>query len=291
VRGIGTASGAITLVNALPTGIGCAVAISLPVRAEIELRPVEGTAAHRLRIERDSDSELVRETLSRALTRFAPGQFFSGELKVESRVPPQKGLKSSSAVTGAVLQAISNALRRPQAVDGLARFAADIAQEIGLSATGAYDDCLAAVRGGLAFTDNATRTSLRAAPFDFDRRVALWIPPGTHAPSTGFRDRARSRAAEGRAAVEAARAGRWAEAMALNSALVEGLMEYDYREVRAEVLRLGATACGVSGMGPALAALVPRAALGAVVAHFASGSGQVLEVGLRPEEGSAGALR
>jgi shikimate kinase len=288
VRGVGVATGAITLINALSTGIGCAVAITLPVRAEIDLRPNGGTGAHRIQLDRGSESELVRETISTGLSRFAPGQSFSGELRIDSRVPAGKGLKSSSAVGGAVLRSIAGALRRPRPADELARLAADVAQEIGLSATGAYDDCLAALRGGLAFTDNANRTSLRTAPFDYDLRVVLWFPSGSHPPSAALHDRFRTEVAAGRVVVEAARAGRWAEAMALNTELVERVMGYDYRAIRTELSRLGAVMCGVSGMGPALAALVPPSAAHAVGAHLASGLGEVLEVGLRPEEGVTG---
>jgi len=257
MRGLGTASGAVTLVNALPTGVGCALAVALPVHAEVELRR-DASNGSRVHIDRASDSPLVRETVNAALSRYAPGESFLGDLRVRSDVPVAKGLKSSSAVGAAVAGAILDALRQRRSAEDVARLAAEVAQQIGLSATGAYDDCLAAVRGGLAFTDNSTRTALRAPPFTLDLEAVLWIPTGVHTPSPDHLTRFRSASGEGLHVVAAARAGRWADAMTLNSRLVERLMGYDYDSLRGRLTQLGAAMAGVSGMGPTVAALVPR---------------------------------
>jgi shikimate kinase len=288
VRGVGTASGAVTVVNALATGVGCALAVTLPVRAEIDLRLSGARGASRVQPERGSDSELVRETLAVGLSRFAPGEIFSGELRVDSHVPPGKGLKSSSAVGGAVLRAVTSALRQSRSPEEIARLAADVAQEIGLSATGAYDDCLASLQGGVAFADNTRRTVLRSPSFPPNLRVVLWIPPETHVPSTAWRDRFRAEAEKGRGAVEAVRAGHWAEAMTLNTELVERVMGYDYGALRARLLDQGATMCGVTGMGPTLAVLAPEPRLDQVAACLPSDRGEIRRVDLRGADGVAG---
>ncbi|MFZ0829601.1 MAG: shikimate kinase [Thermoplasmata archaeon] len=284
MRGVGTASGAVTVVNALPTGIGCAVAVSLPVLAEVDLRPTEGLTSHRIQVERTSDTALVRETLRLGLSRFATGEMFSGDLRIVSAVPIRKGLKSSSAVGGAVLRAVAGALRQSRSAEELARLAADVAQEIGLSATGAYDDCLAALRGGVALTDNTNRQPIRSAPFDTDLDVALWIPSESHVPSIAWLERFRAEAEAGRTAADAARAGRWVEAMTLNTELVERVMGYDYGALRSNLMGHGATMCGVSGMGPALAVLVPRPKIDAVVAFLPQRGGEVRRARIRPAE-------
>jgi shikimate kinase len=288
MHGVGTSSGAVTIVNALPTGTGCALAISLPVHADLELRPDKELTAHHIQLERGSDTELVRETLAVGLSRFAHGETYSGELRIDSQIPIGKGLKSSSAVGGAVLRSLTSALRQSPSPEELARIAADVAQEIGLSATGAYDDCLAALRGGLVLTDNSNRAVLRSPPFALDVRVVLWIPPGSHVPSASLRDRFRSEGNAGRAAVEAARAGHWAEAMSLNTELVERLMAYEYRALRSELIEHGATMCGVSGMGPALAVLVPEEKVDAVIACLPADRGEIRRAELRPEYASGG---
>ena len=137
MRGVGTASGAVTVVNALPTGIGCAVAVSLPVLAEVDLRPTEGLTSHRIQVERTSDTALVRETLELRAFPVCYRRDVLGRFRIVSAVPIRKGLKSSSAVGGAVCapsQAPSDspAPRKNSPVSRLT-----VAQEIGLSATGA----------------------------------------------------------------------------------------------------------------------------------------------------------
>jgi shikimate kinase len=289
VRGLGTASGAVTIVNALPTGIGCALAVNLPVRAEIELRAVEGIHSHRIQFERACDTQLVREALAAGLARFTPGATFSGEVRIDSEVPTSKGLKSSSAVAGALLRALSSALRQSRSTEELGRLAADVAQEIGLSATGAYDDCIAALRGGVVITDNTHRVILRSPSFPSGLQTILWIPPESHPPSPLLRERFRKESEAGRAAVDAAREGRWSDAMTLNTELVERVMGYDYRGLRGELLEQGAVMCGVSGMGPALAALAPAAKVEAVAARLPSTRGEIRRVELRPGDEGGGA--
>lgn len=283
MHGVGGASAAVTVVNALPTGIGCAVAISIPARAEVELRRTGTRGVSRIRTEPGSSSELVKVTAAAGLSRWAPGESFSGELRIDSRIPAGKGLKSSSAVGCAVLRAIAAALHQSHSDESLARLAAEVAQQIGLSATGAFDDCLAGLRGGLAFTDNLNRTVLHADPFDLSPQVVIWVPPQTHSPSADWAERFLAEAGAGRAVVAAARAGRWGEAMTLNSELVERVMGYDYAALRADLRRLGAEMCGVSGMGPALAVLTRAKAAGAVVERLSAGPGTVLRSRLRPE--------
>ncbi|MCI4353440.1 MAG: shikimate kinase [Thermoplasmata archaeon] len=285
MRGVGTSSGAVTIVNALPTGVGCAVAVALPVHAEIELHADPALNSQRIRLERGSDSTLVRETLAVGLSRYGSGGQYSGALRIESIVPVAKGLKSSSAVSGAVLRAVAGAFHQSPGPEEIARLAAEVAQQIGLSATGAFDDCLAAVRGGVALTDNSRRTSLQPAPFDFDLRVVLWIPRGSHAPSTTWSERFRTEISAGQASAEAARAGHWAEAMTLNTELVERVMDYDYGALRSELARNGAVMSGVSGMGPTLAAFVPPPNAASVALHLPSDLGVVKIVELRRAEG------
>lgn len=287
MHGVGATSGAVTIVNALSTGLGCAVAVALPVRVEVELRLAPELSGNRVQLERSADTSLVRETLEAGLTRFAPGRTFSGELRIDSQIPIGKGLKSSSAVGGAVLRAVASALRQPRELDELARLAADVAQQIGLSATGAYDDCLAALQGGAVLTDNERRASLQVPPFDWGLQVALWIPPETHAPSPSWHERFRAEVDMGRAAAAAARAGRWAMAMSLNTELVERVVGYDYRDLRDDLMQHGALMCGVSGMGPALAAFTSPGRAAEVMSRFPSNRGETRLVEVRRTDGAS----
>ncbi len=282
MRGVGTATAAITYVNALATGSGCAAAVTLPVSAEVELRPLASTTSGPIAIDPACDTPLTRATLLEALRRYGAGEEYAARLSVRSDIPAARGLKSSSAVSGAILRAVLNAFRLRVPSEEIARVAADVAREIGLSATGAFDDALAAIEGGVVLTDNRSQQVLRRSSPDVALRVVLWIPRSRHLPSTGWNDAFVQHAAEGRAAVAAALAGRFDEAMTRNTELVERVVGYEYRPLREELRRQGAAASGVSGMGPTLATLVRPDRVPAVSAALPREGAEILTVYFRP---------
>jgi shikimate kinase len=284
MRGVGRATGAITFVNALATGIGSAAAVTLPVEAEVELVPIRATRSARIALDPECDTPLARATLLAALQRLSRDEELDARLHIRSRVPVARGLKSSSAVSDAILRAVSNALHRPLSSVEIARISADVAQESGLSATGAFDDALAAVHGGIVVTENHSREVLRVAAPDPALQVVLWVPRSRHLPSSRWAAEFRARSGEGRAAVDAALRGRYDAAMERNTELVERVVGYEYRPLREELRRRGARASGVSGMGPTLAVLVEGARMGAVTQALPRDNADVLRVDFQPVE-------
>jgi shikimate kinase len=274
MKGVGRATGAITFVNALATGVGSAAGVALDLEAAVELHPVGASGG--LVIPPDSDSPLVRATADAALRAWAPGRPWSGRLSIRSGIPLAKGLKSSSAVSGAVARAIAAALQVLVTNEEVGRLSADVSQAIGLSATGAFDDALATLEPGVHVTENGPRRRIRTDALDPSWQVILWIPHHTHLPSPVYRDRFRELAAEGRAAEEAARRGDALGAMAANTEIVERAVGYSYHELREEVERRGALAAGVSGLGPALAVITPPERISVILRCLPPGEGEVL---------------
>jgi len=277
MNGIGRAWGAITIVNALSNGIGCAAAVSLPVEVEVDLTASAG-AAPDVSIPTGSDTLLVRSVLDECLGLFAPGRRSDVRVAVRSSIPIARGLKSSSAVGVALIRAVASASHHSIEPSDAARLSAGLSRAHGLSATGAFDDAMAAAVGGLVVTRNGPDELLRAEPVDPDWRAAIWVPSASHDPSPAWFDAFRARAADGRLAAERAQAGDYLEAMRQNTELVEHVVGYEYASLRAELSQRGALASGVSGMGPALAAISPADRLGRVAGGFPKGTGEVLTV-------------
>ncbi len=282
MHGVATASGAITFVNALATGIGAAAAITLDVKAEVDLEVDRRPGPGAITIASPSDTPLVRAAVGAALERFAAGGTPTVQVRIRSSIPPACGLKSSSAVSGAVLAAVARAVGVAADAATLARMSADLSQRIGLSATGAFDDAFAALAGGAVITDNAARAVLWSGEAPTGLAVLLWIPTARHRPSTEWHDRFRARAAEARSAIDAALGGDLVGAMERNSELVESVLGYDYGELRRCLAERGATASGVSGLGPALVVLAPPERAEAVRNALASRGGEVRAVAFRP---------
>ena len=268
MHGIGETTAAITIVNALPTGIGSAVGIDLRVHAEVELHPAGSHGKWDVRMAELARTPLVIASLTEALQRFAPGSSGRGELKLRSEIPAARGLKSSSAVSAAVILAVARATGTEVASIDIGRLSASVARSIGVSATGALDDALAALSAGVVVTDNRRGELLRSYPTAPHFGVALYIPDVAHRPSPEWAAAFAAEEARGRAAVEAVVSGDWVKAMEANTLLVERVMGLDYGPLRAELSRRGAIASGVSGMGPALAAVAPKDRLPDVIAAF-----------------------
>ncbi|MGI0071255.1 MAG: shikimate kinase [Thermoplasmata archaeon] len=258
MHGVGESTAAITIVNALPTGVGCAVGIDLRVRAEVDLHPAGSHGKWDVRIDAETRTPLVIESVGRALRQFAPGSSGSGALAVRSDVPPARGLKSSSAVSSAVILAIARATDARADPADVARLSAEVSRSVGVSATGAFDDALAGLVPGVLVTDNAQTELLQQFPMPAELEVALYLPPGTHRPSPEWAAAFRAESERGRSAATRALRGDWTGAMRENTELVERIIGYDYEPLRTELLRHGAVASGVSGMGPALVAIAPR---------------------------------
>jgi shikimate kinase len=273
MRGVGESTAAITVVNALGTGIGCAIGIDLRARAEVTLHPKERReSAPRVTPER-SRTALVQASLKAGLARFHGESSETATLTLSSEIPVAKGLKSSSAVSTAVLLAVARASGHEPAAEEVAHLSAEVSRSTRVSATGAFDDALAGLLPGIVLTDNASDRLLRRAPLDAGLEVALWIPEGEHPPTPDVQDRFRAHEGLGQRAVEAALRGEWWAAMELNSERVERVMGYPYEALRDAVRRRGAVASGTSGVGPAFAAVAPGDRIREVLGAFPSSGG------------------
>ena len=286
MRAVSRSHAAITIVNALPNGIGAAVGIDLHVAVEASVETADREA---LTVEpRSSETPVVREAVREALSLVPRESPLAARLSISSDVPMAVGLKSSSAVATAVVGAVAAAVGLRPSPETVARHSAISARRAGVSATGAFDDALAGLRTGVVVTDNGRDSLLCRWPVDPALGVVLWIPEGRHAPSPELHERFRRHAAAARHAADAATAGRIWEAMAMNSDVVDTVMGYDRRELVGRLRRHGALAAGTSGLGPALAAVAPRERLDALVAEMDRAPGVVRTVSFSTSESPEG---
>ncbi len=288
MHGVGRATAAVTIVNALPTGIGCALGIGLEaeVTVDLELRPIGSETE--LTADPAHASPVVTTAFRLAVAEFLGGRPILGRLVVRSAVPVARGLKSSSAVAGATARAVAAAAGARAAPEEIARLSAVAGRTAGVSATGAFDDALAGVRPGFVVTDNGADQLLRSGPAEPGWEAALLVPEARHRPSPEWAATFARERSRGQEAAELAQAGKWWAAMESNTRLVESVMGYAYESLRTELRAAGALAAGVSGLGPALAAIQPATRTEEVVRVLRRHEGEVLTV---PVSGSPIAAR
>ena len=261
MTGAARSYGALTITNALPTGIGCAVGIELPVDARVSLSTQGPRKAPTLRVAAGQRTRLVELSLRAGLSTYFPETNAVATLSLRSKVPVRRGLKSSSAVSTAILRATARAAGTEPSSLELGRLSAEVSRRAGVSATGALDDALAGLTPGFVVTDNLLGEVLRRSEVDPSWAALLYIPSRPHPPSPRLRTAFSKEHRAGELSVRAALEGDWARAMELNSELVERTMGYSYRDIRHRLLSHGALASGVSGLGPTLATIAPRAQL------------------------------
>ena len=260
MTGHGEALGAVTVLNATATGIGCALAIRGPT--PVMQADWTWSDAPDMRLEGAPDDRLGRAVLHilRDDLDAPPG----ARVAMRSAVPPARGLKSSSAAAAAMVRAALDALG-PGSMDKAQRAAVDVVDlavraciDAGVTLTGAYDDQVAVVLGGCRLTDNLQRRDLGALPVRHDH-VAVWVPDAA-IDKSGLRHVALDAVVPAaREAERLARAGDVAAAMtrngeAFHAAYRDAGLPVDDAPVRA-ALDAGAAGAGLSGTGPAVAAL------------------------------------
>lgn len=263
--GQASAPGAVTVVNAISSGRGAALAIDRRVEATVSLDATADGVTGDV-CDQPVDSTLVERCVERTIERC--GRDVGATIETRSNLPAAVGLSSSSAAANAAVAATMDALGEREGVDPLtiARIGVAAAREVGVTATGAFDDAAASALGGLAVTDNRRDAVLEHRPVDV--AVAVVVP--TDRTPTATVDRAaleRFRDA-GDLAVERVRAGDLARAMAINAVIVCAALDVALDPVLTGLAGTGAAS--PSGTGPAVAALGDEAACARVATQWRS---------------------
>ena len=243
---IGTSYGAISVINAIPCGIGATMGVALQTRAQFtewdttEIRIING---------RDIDDRLVRLCVKRTLDAIGVSTGTPYRLTIKSQIPPSRGLKSSSSVCNAVIRSVLNSYNEHMEDIDILRLGVECAKEAGVTITGAFDDACGCYFGGLVFTDNSRNVILERQDIpDYD--VVLWIPESTIPKNKVPVDAYRARRSEFEDALELAHKDPLA-ALTTNGRLVAEIIGADTSIIDL-ALSNGALAAGISGTGPAI---------------------------------------
>ncbi len=270
--GTGAAYGAVSILNALATGRGCALAVSLQARARVEVgTDLKGVEARAWGPEGPVEPRLAVLAARNALRR--AGHTGGARVQVKSEVPTTRGLKSSSAAANAVVAATLDALDTRLPLREAVLLGVEAARKAGVTVTGAFDDAWASAAGGLAYTDNLRDRLISSGEI---RSPVLVLAPERRPPEVRRRD-LEPVAPLVKRAEALVRARRYPEAMTLNGLACSAALGYDPRPAL-EALAHGAPGAGLSGTGPSVAALVDRSTDVAAIEGLWRGRGRVLRL-------------
>jgi shikimate kinase len=238
--------GAISVVNAIATGNGSSLGISLVATAHVELERGRGVKFLTGKNDDRLINNIVRNTMPKSIT---DSNLIT--VRVKSEIPIGFGLKSSSAVSNAVALACSG-LVAPE-IDDMAVLDAAVRSSLDakVSITGAYDDATACYFGGFTVTDNYSRRLIKKEPAPENLYAIIFLPRST---PRGDVTKLSNLSGLFTDAFKLAEAGEYWKAMTLNGVLASSALSSSYKPVMAAIEH-GALAAGISGNGPSVAAV------------------------------------
>jgi shikimate kinase len=250
--------GAITVMNAIPCGIGAAVGTMLQTKAKFIL---SGTRK-RVKIINDpsEDTGLAHVCVKNTFDHFRVTEPEGWSLSVDSEIPVSMGLKSSSSACNAIISAVAERIREEcgrmfgDTIE-MIKLGVKCAKEAGVTITGAFDDACACHLGGLVITDNSNNTLIEHRPVE-EKDVILLIP-GTKIRKPSLNTENFRRFSEDAKKLVKIAEKDWYAALTLNGRLTAEAVGID-DGIAYKAIGMGALAAGVSGTGPAVSIVVEK---------------------------------
>jgi shikimate kinase len=243
-----TVHGAISIVNAIASGNGSSLGVSLQVNAEVQFANGNGiTFEPKGELRGD---KLIKAVVNRAVPKQMLEQYHV-KVSVNSEIPAGYGLKSSSAVSNAVSLACLKLVKGNLNDLEVVNTAVDASLDAKVTITGAFDDACASYFGGFVVTDNLKRQLIKHEEAPNDLYAIIFVPAKAERADP-LRLRMLSRFFD--EAFNLAKNSAYWEAMMLNGILVSAGLTIEYKPIK-EAVEKGAIAASVSGNGPALAAV------------------------------------
>jgi shikimate kinase len=267
MKGYAWANGAATVLNAVATWKGSAFGINLKTRAEVELNNsglIKGDVP-------GVDTSLIEACVRLVEERL--GYTYGAVVRTYSEIPVAGGLKSSSTAANATVLATLDALSEEMDLIEAAKIGVAAAKSVGVTITGALDDALASMLGGIVVTDNAKMLLLKRE--EFSSPVMLLVPEEKLFSKDTNVSRSRLIAPLADVAFELAMRGDYARAMTLNG-LAYCVALGQSTEPMLLALEAGAKGVSLSGTGPAYAAIIDEDKMDGLEASWRPLGGRVI---------------
>jgi len=257
-----TSYGAITVINAIPCGIGAAVGIRLRTDAEFVVSGNERKV--RIINDPDEDTKMAEICVRNTFNYFHIDEPKGWSLSVNSQIPISRGLKSSSSACNSIISATAEWIRDTYGkefgtgmndVVEMIRLGVNCAKEANVTVTGAFDDACACHLGGFVMTDNHNDTIIKqTAVKGYD--VILFVPEKKIRKSSLSKEELYKLSERMNEIIITAETD-WIAALTENGKLIANALGID-DSIADAAMDIGALAAGVSGTGPAVSVVVKK---------------------------------
>jgi len=261
--------GAVSIVNAIATGKGAALGISLGMEATITTEPGQGIFFENR--ESNLSARLIRAVVETSVAKPYLEQTKIG-ISVKTEIPSGYGLKSSSAISSVISLACAK-LFKPKASDfEILRDGVHASIQSKVSITGAFDDACACYFGGFVVTDNTNIKITRSEKASNDLSAVIFVPKSRR---RGNVKKLRTLENVFAQAWDLASKSEYWNAMILNGLATSTILGSDPR-ILTELIESGALAATISGNGPSIAAVAKNDRISNVKKVFSSLEGETI---------------
>lgn len=253
MTGTGESYGAVTVVNAMPCGIGSTIGVCLKTNAKFTASGIR----REVMIENDpgESTHMAKICVSKTYDAICLPEPKGWELTTSSEIPVSRGLKSSSSACNAIISAVlaENGIQMDKM--DVIKLGVECARKAGVTVTGSFDDSCGCHIGGLVITDNINDQLILSKDIgEYD--VIIHVPEQKIRKYNLPLEKLRTRAEEMMTVIETAKTDPFA-AMTMNGRIISE--ESDLDNSLAELaLKHGALGAGISGSGPATAIVTEK---------------------------------
>lgn len=248
MTGYGVSYGAVSVLNAIPCGIGAAIGINMKTEAWFDY-DTENTEI----ITESDDLNLAQVCVKNTLSAIGADTEKKYRLRIKTEIPPSIGLKSSSSVSNAIVFSILNEFHFLMDEIEAIKIASKSSVEAKVSVTGAFDDACAAHFGGFVQTDNTEMAIVKRKPIgDYDVIIVTGEKRKSRISASNFasfKDKALQ--------ISGYSSRCPFDAMNENSEMISKVTGSDISICRT-AKKHGALASGISGNGPAISIICEK---------------------------------
>ena len=173
MKTLSTVHGAISIVNAIATGQGSALGISLETCAEVTLTS-DSLVEVIINNDKSENIGLAQECFK--LVKMKTSESCGAKIIVNSDIPIGRGLKSSSAAATAIILSCLKAFEIVMTEKEILDLSVQASKNSGVTITGALDDTAACFLGGLVVTNNSSNELLSRVIVDDDYSILIHVP-------------------------------------------------------------------------------------------------------------------
>lgn len=281
--GEAVAHGAATIINAIATGRGAAFGVDLWTKARVKLTEDAGVIKGRILSDPSEDTALIEKTAAKVLQKFGLENKCGAIVETDSNIPIARGLKSSSTAANAIALATLAAINKKLDDLSVVKLGVAAALEAKVTLTGAFDDACASYFGNVIMTDNLKQKIVKRFSVKEPLTVLFHVPKSKAYTAKVDVERLKSFAPQVELAYNAALQGRFWEAMTLNGLVYSAALGYD-SSLAIEALEAGAIAAGLTGKGPAVAAVVSDKNIESVKDAWQAYKGKIIQAKLNQKK-------